>query len=196
MKKNVLKFLITKIEKYNPNISKRKINHIAYGLEGIYLLISKSIIIFSLAYFLNILTELLILLFFYNLIKLFSFGIHATKSSSCLFFSIIVFLGSSILINYLIINTSLIAILNIIFVLLIFKYAPADTYKKPIKKRRNLYKFSSTIITIILAFITTFIKNPIIINSIIIGITIQVIMILPITYKLFNLPYNNYKKEG
>ena len=44
--------------------------------------------------------------------------------------------------------------------------------------------------------LTLLIKNNLIINSLIIGTIIECILVLPITYKAFNMPYNNYKNYG
>lgn len=47
--------------------------------------------------------------------------------------------------------------------------------------------------TIIFVFISTFIQHEVISNLILFGIYTEVILILPITYKVFHLSYNNYK---
>ena len=196
MKLKILNSLMIFIEKYDPQYNKKNSIHIRYGLEGLYLFITKTFIILTIAFYFNILKELLVLLFFYNLIRLFSFGLHATKSWICLYASIILFLTLAYLINIISINYIVKTIINIICVLIIWKYSPADTIKKPIinPNRRLFYNWASTIIVIFLTFLTIFAKNSLIVNSITFAILIQSFLILPVTYKLFNLPYNNYKK--
>lgn len=196
MKLKILNSLMIFIEKYDPQYNKKNSIHIRYGLEGLYLFITKTFIILTIAFYFNILKELLVLLFFYNLIRLFSFGLHATKSWICLYASIILFLTLAYLINIISINYIVKTIINIICVLIIWKYSPADTIKKPIinPNRRLFYNWASTIIVIFLTFLTIFAKNSLIINSITFAILIQSFLILPVSYKLFNLPYNNYKK--
>ena len=44
-----------------------------------------------------------------------------------------------------------------------------------------------------LVILSLIIKDKIISNLIVFGIWIEVIIVLPITYKLFNLSYSNYK---
>ena len=85
--------------------------------------------------------------------------------------------------------------LGILSILLIYIYAPADTKKRPIikKVRREQYKFKTTIKCIVLVFLSLIIKDRIVSNLIIFGIWAEVVVILPITYKIFNLTYNNYK---
>ncbi len=196
MKDKFLSFLISYIKTYHPDYNNEKLSQIKYGLEGIYLLITKTFIIFSIAYFIGILEELIILLLFYNFIRMFSFGLHATKSHICLIVSAFVFLTFSYIANFIVFDIFSTIFLNIIFIILFFKNSPADTYKKPIinKKRRKLYKFSSTIIVIILSFTTIFITNNFITNCIIFSLFIQSLLISPFVYSLFKLPYNNYKK--
>ena len=93
-------------------------------------------------------------------------------------------------------NTSSKIIIGIIFTIGILLFSPADTKKRPIinKKRRKIYKILSTIISIIYVILSVIIKNNYIENCLIFSIILQNILISPITYKIFNLPYNNYKE--
>ena len=77
---------------------------------------------------------------------------------------------------------------------IIINLAPADTKKRPIvnKRRREIYKIISTILTIIFSFLALLIKDNFISNCLIFSIILQNCMISPSIYKLFNLPYNNY----
>lgn len=196
MKRKILDNCMQVIKSSNLNYTEEKLEEIEYGLEGIYILITKSIIIFTLAYFLGIFKELLIFLIIYNFIRMPSFGLHATKSSYCLISSLIMFfLGMYI---SLIFNIPIFIklIIGIYCIIRIYMNAPADTYKRPIvnKKRREIYKFISTIIAILFVFGSIFINNIFISNSLVITLFIQNLMISPYVYKLFKLPYNNYKQ--
>ena len=173
-----------------------KLAEIKYGLEAIYILITKSIIIFTLSFILGIFKEVVIFTLLYSLIRMFSFGLHATKSWICLVSSLITFVTIPFICKYIDINIYLKTILNIISIILIYKNAPADTYKKPIinKKRRERYKFISTFIAIIMSFMSLVIKDNFLSNSFMFVIIIQNFMISPYIYKLFKLPYDNYKK--
>ena len=172
-----------------------KLAEIKYGLEAIYILITKSIIIFTLSFILGIFKEVVIFTLLYSLIRMFSFGLHATKSWICLVSSLITFVTIPFICKYIDINIYLKTILNIISIILIYKNAPADTYKKPIvnKKRRERYKFLSTFIAIIMSFMSLVIKDNFLSNSFMFVIIIQNFMISPYIYKLFKLPYDNYK---
>ena len=195
MKNKFLNYTINTIHINNPSYNDTKLAEIRYGLEGIYLSITKLIIIFLLAILLNILKEMIFMLIIFNILRTTGFGLHATKSWICLVSSSVIFLGGPLLAKIIIINNLLKTILSITSVILIYKYAPADTKKRPLikEKKRNIYKFITTIKCIILNIFIIFIKNNIITNLIILGIYAEVIVILPKTYKLFNMPYDNYK---
>lgn len=179
----------------NGDYDEIKLAEIKYGLEGIYMLISKLIVIIILSILLGIIKEVLIFLLIYNFIRMPSFGLHATKSLICLLSSSIIFIGVPYLAKLVTIPIWLKIIAGIILILLFFKNAPADTYKRPIvsQKRRHVYKFLSTLVAIIYVFASLFINNTFISNSFILSLVVQSCMISPLVYKIFNLPYNNYK---
>ena len=87
-------------------------------------------------------------------------------------------------------------IIGSILTITISIFSPADTKKRPIinKKRRKIYKILSTIISIIYVLLSVKIENNYIENCLIFSIILQNILISPITYKIFKLPYNNYKE--
>ena len=159
------------------------------------MLISKLIVIIILSILLGIIKEVLIFLLIYNFIRMPSFGLHATKSWICLLSSSIIFIGVPYLAKLVTIPIWLKIIAGIILILLFFKNAPADTYKRPIvsQKRRNVYKFLSTLVAIIYVFASLFINNTFISNSFILSLVVQSCMISPLVYKIFDLPYDNYK---
>ncbi len=173
-----------------------KLAEIKYGLEGLYMLISKLIIIIILSILLGIVKEVLIFLLIYNFIRMPSFGLHATKSWICLLSSSIIFIGIPYLIKFIVFPIWVKVIAGIILILLIFKNAPADTYKRPIvsKKRRQVYKFLSTLVAIIYVFASLFVSNQFIANGFLLALVVQSCMISPLVYKMFNLPYDNYKE--
>lgn len=193
MKKVVMNYLMNLIKKNN-NYDEEKLAIIRYGLEGLYLTITKLIIILLLAFILNILKEVIIFLVIYNIIRMTSFGLHATKSWICLLSSTIIFIGFPIICKLLYLTNCFKVILGLILVLFIYKNSPADTHKRPIisPKRRMFYKYCSTFIAIIFIYCSILIDNNFISNSFMFSLFVQSFMIAPSIYKLFNLPYNNY----
>ncbi len=196
MKKHLLNSIRKQIEKQYPKYSKSKIDEIMYGIEGIYLTITKTIIIFMLALIFGIFKELIILLIAFNFIRLFAFGMHANKSITCLIFSSFIFLIGAFLCKHITISKEILYILYLMILIIIGKYAPADTKKRPLlkSKKRLRFKILSIAVVIIYFLITVLINNNLIINSLIIGLIIECILIIPITYKAFKMPYKNYLK--
>lgn len=184
------------IIKKNYNYDEIKLAELKYGLEAIYILITKSIVILTAAFILNIFKEVIIFTLLYSLIRMPSFGLHATKSWICLVVSLISFITIPYICTIIDINIYIKVVINIICILLMVKNAPADTYKRPIvnKQRRERYKFISSIFAITFSFISLLITNNFISNSLVFALLLQNIMISPITYRIFKLPYNNYKK--
>ncbi len=183
------------IKKYYPDYSDIKLAELKYGLLGLYLLITKSIIIFGIAFFLGIFKELLIFTIIYNILRAVSFGIHAPKSWICLVSSALIFLVSTYLSTFIVMPINVKIILGIIGIMIICKYSPADTAKRPIvsPKRRLFYKIASTIIAFVFLICSIIINNNFLANTFILSILIQCIMISPVTYKLAGESYDNYK---
>lgn len=184
------------ITKYNENYTEEDIEKLQYGLEGVYLTITKLIIITIISLLLGIAKEVLLVLILFNVIRYPGFGFHANNSVTCLLFSAIVFLGLPYLAVHA--NINIIAQHIICFICLISfaVFAPADTPKRPLTnpKKRKLRKIATVIIAIIYIVCSYIINNPLATKLILVALIIESIMINPITYKLFRQPYNNYKK--
>lgn len=184
------------VKKNNPTYHEEKLEEIRYGLESIYLTYTKIFVIFVLAYFLGIIKETLLLLLTYNIIRTFAFGIHATKSIYCLITSLMLFIGGVYIVKYMSLNIYAKIIISIMLLICIYKYAPADTYKRPLinERKRKKYKVISTVLGIAYVILIIILNNNIISNYLLIGMLESVIMIHPLIYKIFNLPFDNYKK--
>ena len=191
------KFIDSSIEliKKNGNYNDEQIELIAYGLEGVYLTLTKMIILYAIAYLLGIVKEFTILLVTFNIIRSQAFGIHASKSLYCLISSFLMFIGGALVCKYMVIPFYTSIIIAIICDICLLLYAPADTYKRPIvnKKKRKRFKLLSFFLGVIYTIVLIIYKDSFITNYLVIGLIISVVMILPVTYKMFNLPYNNYK---
>lgn len=197
MKRKILFKLRQQIKNQYPNYSNDKLDEIMYGIEGIYLTLEKAVIIFILAAILGIFKELFFLLLAFNFIRLFGFGIHASKSYVCLITSSVLFIGFAFLCKYVNLNINNLIIIYFIIITIILLFAPADTVKRPLiqKNKRMRLKILSIIITILYFIISLiFIKNSTLVNYLCFGLIIECLLINPITYKLFNTPFNNYKK--
>lgn len=195
MKDKTLKWCMNSVKSKYPEYNQDKLDEIEYGLEAIYLTFTKLIVIFSIAYILGVLKELIILLFFYNLLRTTAFGMHAKKSWHCYLISISVFVGGALLCKYVDINVYIKIVLSLIAFVCMILYAPADTYKRPLinAKKRKIYKIFSIIISFIYVIIIFTFEDKIISNYLFMGLLAATMMIHPLTYRVFQLPYNNYK---
>lgn len=195
MKKKILNNCIKNIKKNKPELNEEQIEIIEYGLESIYLTITKIVVIVLLSIVLNIFKETILMILFYNIIRLFAFGLHTKNSTACLFTSISLFIFGAFLAIYLKISIITKIILSVISLILIIIYAPADTEKRPLinEKKRKKFKILSIITSTIMTLLIIFLKDNYITNFMFVGFIEATIMILPITYKLYGVSYNNYK---
>lgn len=198
MKKRFLNYIKIKIKNKYPKYNDSKIAEIMYGIEGIYLTFTKTLIIFILALILKIYKELFFLLIAFNFIRLFAFGVHAEKSKDCLISSTSIFILASYLCKYIIISNYTLVYLYFLSFIIILIYSPADTKKRPLinKNKRLKFKILSCLVIIIYFVISMLINNILIKNCLIIGVLIECILVLPITYKIFRVPYKNYVNYG
>lgn len=198
MKEKFLEYSINRIRKKYPDYDEEKLEIIAYGLEALYITITKTIVIFSIALILGIIREVFLILVFYNILRTTAFGMHAKKSSHCYIISSILFIGMALICKYIDINIYVKSIISIVSFITLVIYAPADTYKRPLlneKKRRN-YKIITIMNSLIYVILIIVLRNNEISNYLFMGILDASLMIHPITYRVFQLPYNNYKQYG
>ena len=195
MKKLIINKCMELVTTYNKDLSQRDIDKIKYGLEGLYLTLTKLIFIIIISIILGIWKETLLLIIIFNGIRLTAFGVHAKRSIDCLISSTLFFILFPIICIKLTIPLIVKVILFIPLTVLIGIFAPADTEKRPLinKKKRKIYKMLSIIISIIYMTIAIVIKDNTLSNCFIFAIVIQIIIMLPITYKIFGVSYNNYK---
>ncbi len=195
MKEIFLQKSINLIKKNNPSIDYIKIEEIKYGLEGLYMAITKFIAVLTIAFIFDIVKEFIIFFLLYNVIRFFAFGVHAKKTSICCIMSIILFVCLPLLMNSLILHVAVKIVVGLFCLLSMILYAPADTYQRPIlsANKRNNLKFVSIAITAIYLIISVYNTSPFWSSVFLLAIFLESILILPITYKLFKSPYNNYR---
>lgn len=177
----------------NMDCDEEKTLKLKYGLEGIYLTITKLILITTLAFILGIFKEYLVSLLLFNVIRFTAFGFHANESSTCLIFSSILFVGIPLLFTNFNFSIYSILLLEVISSLILLVYAPADTEKRPLpnSRKRKIRKMATMIIAIIYIILTILFKG-FFANMFCIALVIEAIMVNPITYKFFGQTYRNY----
>lgn len=195
MKKMFINNVMNNIKKKYPNYDNDKLEVIEYGIDTTYIMITKTIVISLIALVLNVFKEMLILLLLYNIIRTTAFGMHAKKSSHCYIISILFFIGGAIICKYVNINIYVNLFISIISFIFLAIYAPADTYKRPIvnSKRRRIYKILTIISSLIYLILIIYFKDNNISKYLCLGLLEAMIMTHPLTYRMFHLPYNNYK---
>lgn len=194
MKQKFVNSSINFITKYQ-ECDDLKLKRLKYGLEGIYSLVVKLTVVLIIAILTKTIEETALLILFYAGIRTFSYGIHAKSNIACWITTILIYNGFP----FLIANTNIPNYINYIILafslLSMFLWAPADTPKKPLirKNQRMKCKIISIIVVLIYTIIYLINKIKIIDNSIIYALLIQSILINPITYKITNTRFNNYK---
>lgn len=195
IKKFIIKRCISTIKNNYPEYDQEKLEKIQYGLESIYLSTTKVVVIILLSVLLGILKETLLVLFFFNLLRTSGFGLHASKSWECWISSVPIFVISPIICKYVNIPLYILLIIATISIIFFICFAPADTHKRPLirRKKRITYKIITITTGIIYLIFIIFTKEIILRNCLAISMLIESILICPLTYKVFKLPYNNYK---
>lgn len=193
MKEKFLNYSTNKMLKYN-KLSETEIEAFKYNIEGFYLTVSKLLIMIPLSIIFNVFFEMLLFMIIFNIIRKPAHGLHATKSWICLLSSSILFVGIPYISKRIIVPINIITIISIVDLIAMCLYAPADTEKAPIirKEKRDKLKKESCIKCLIMILFLFNLKNTLIQNLILFSITLEAILINPLTYKLFHLKYNNY----
>ena len=169
---------------------------LAYGLEGIYLTITKMVIILLIALLLGFLKEFIIALILFNIIRFPGFGFHASKSIVCLISSTVLILGLPYLFSNIVIPLNIKIILCIVSIITFIIFAPADTHKRPLtnKKKRTIRKICTCLLALIYSAIVIIFNNYEISNLLLAALVIETVLVSPIMYLLFGESYINYKK--
>lgn len=180
----------------NSSVSKEDLEKIKYGIHVLLLNIFKLLILFVMAYFLNILQYTFVILIAFGFLRSFASGMHADSSIGCTVSTILIFIGGSYLSIYVPLNNNIIFIIFVLSLGLMLLYAPADTKKRPFvsKKLRKSLKIKSVLAVILLYAIVLFIKDDIYKNLITYGILVESLLITPLIYKIFGKEYKNYEK--
>ena len=196
MKKYFINYAMNIVNSNYPNYDQDKKDEIRYGLESIYLTLTKVIVILLATLILGIFKEAVIVLLFFNILRMFAFGIHAKESWQCWISSSILFIGIPYLCIYLDIDNIFHYIIIGLSILTYILYAPADTVKRPLIKKNRRIKFKIlTLIVSIIYIIIFFNTNDIFIKNVIsFSMLLESVLIHPLTYRVFNLPYKNYER--
>ena len=195
MKKKFLKFSMNSIKEKFPDYSEEKLEEIEYGIEALYLTFTKIIVITLLSIMLGVIKEVFLIMIFYNIIRTTAFGMHAKTSLQCYIISTTLFVGIGLITKYIDINGYIKIVAAIICFVHMIIFAPADTYKRPLinKRKRKIYKIITIITSFIFVILIILFKDNILTTYMMFGLVDATLMIHPLIYRMFQLPYNNYK---
>ena len=195
MKEVFLNYTMNFIASNQKGLSEDEKEKLSYGLEGIYMTITKLIIIFLIALALGFIKEFIITLIFFNIIRFPGFGFHASKSIVCLISSTALILGLPYLFTNIEVGLNIKIIICLVSIITFIICAPADTYKRPLtnRKKRIIRKIVACTLAVIYSVIIICLDGTLISNLLIAALMIETILISPIMYLLFDEPYRNYK---
>lgn len=196
MKEVFLNHTINFIATNQKNLTEEDKEKLAYGLEGIYLTVTKMIIILLISLLLDFFKEFIITLILFNIIRFPGFGFHASKSIVCLISSTVLILGIPFLFTSIELPLNIKIILCIISIITFIIFAPADTYKRPLtnKKKRTIRKICTCLLALTYSVMIIIFNDYEISNLLLAALIIETLLVSPILYLLFGESYNNYKK--
>lgn len=185
-----------KFIKTNLDMCEEDVEKIEYGMQIIILNVFKIIILFVTAYFLKIFTYTLIAFISFGVLRTFSCGVHADSSIKCIIINYIVFLGNVFLSLKVSLNWTLIMVIFLISLVLVIKYAPADSAERPLvsKKLRKRLKLKSCIAILILCLLSILCSKSIYCNILTFSTLEEALLITPLAYFIFRKPYKNYER--
>ena len=204
MIENFCNFLVDKMRKENPEIDDERSEIINYGLQLLIGEIQKMLITLLVSYILGILRLTIIMVLIIMPFRAFSGGFHLHTHIGCIISTTMYYCGipKISIFTYFNNQTKIIFVLcALIFgIIIIKKYAPADTENVPIlqEKTRKQKKILSYITYTLGLIIALIIKDNVVSNIIIFGYLTQIMMITPLAYKITKNKYGYevYKEEA
>lgn len=172
-----------------------KIKRLKYGLEGIYSTIVKLMVVLIIACITQTIKTTLLFVLFYAGIRTFSFGWHAKSNIACWISSITIYNIIPLLISHLTLPNYIGYFIIGIALISMILWAPADTPRRPLirKNQRIKAKVISLSITILYLILYSLIDISLVKNALLYALLVQTILINPLTYKITNTQFNNYK---
>lgn len=196
--------ILKRMRKKMPEMTDEKAEIILYGLQLIIGEIPKVFLLFVVSFLLGIGWYMVFAYIVIMPYRAVSGGFHLHTHIGCILGSCIFFYGNIFISKFLVlanIQKCILVGLSLIFgILMVSKYAPADTENVPIlsKKERKLKKILSYITLILTLAVSLIIKEAVLSNILIIGTIMQTILITKLAYKLTNnkYGYEEYLKQA
>ncbi len=188
-------YLTKKIRKEMPEVDDERAEVINYGLQLIFGEVPKFFIMAAIAWALGVL-KLTILCFMIMLpYRMYSGGFHLKTHIGCIIGTSLMYTGNAFVSQMIHVPLTLKIIYAIFMwafaILMIYKYAPADTENVPVisKKERRKRKNISYIIVSVMLILGCLINNNVISNILLVGVFLQTVSITRIVYIITNNKY-------
>ncbi len=194
MKSTFVNFSLNYLIKNNA-CDDKQINIFRYTLESLYSLITKTSVVLLLSVLLKTFSITAILLLLYSILRGFAFGLHASKNIYCWIITLTVYGVGPLLIKYFTLSMASVLVCYIIGFIAILLWAPADTPSRPLlnKNKRIINKFITLGFILLLILSSIYLNNSNFYEIVSFILILESICICPLTYKLFKIPYNNFK---
>lgn len=180
----------------NTQQTEEELEIIHYGIEVFFINLFKSILLLIVALCLGIIKPVGILFISFGCIRVFAAGVHAPSTFICTLLNFVLFLGGTYLCLYIPIHPVIRVGLFFISILLLIRYAPADTEDRPLVSAvlRSRLKLQSFIAAVVLLLIMLYVNDTTIKNLITCGVLLEAFMTTPVIYYIFRKGYRNYEK--
>ena len=192
---NICTFLTNRIRKEMPEVDDEKAEIIFYGLQNILGEIPKTILLFLMATVLGILKETVITFILIMPYRSASGGFHLKSHMGCILGTSLYYFGIVFLSKYVVFSQMIkyvtIFLIWIFGMIMIKKYAPADTENVPIlsKKIRRKNQILAYVFFSIGLVVAGILNNNVISNILIFGNLIQTLTITKLAYRLTKNKY-------
>ncbi len=166
------------------------------GLYVLLLNLPKIVLTIILSAYFGILLEAVVMILSHNWLRHTAFGVHAKNPTVCLITTLIMFIAPPILLQEIKCNNYEVLLAFLVFNILFYKYAPADTENHPLlgEENRNRLKKRTMIRSVSLMILTLIIPYENLKALILTSGVYTIIGILPLTYKILKRRYNNYEQ--
>lgn len=188
--------LTAQIRKEMPDVDDERAEVINYGLQLVLGEIPKIFLIFIIAYIFGVLKLTLISFLFILPYKAVSGGTHLHSHIGCIIATCVFYIGNAVISKYLVWSSVVVkhitvALIWIFSMVMIKKYAPADTMDIPIlrKRERRIKQVLSYIIMTLELAVGILVKDNIISNLLTIGTLLQTMTITSFMYKITKNKY-------
>lgn len=191
--KNLYKYFLEYI-RVNLNLTDRDMAKLTIGITLFLFNVFELLLVIALAVFLGVIKETILFSIMFAPLRMLAAGVHCRTGRACIATTLLFYVGSSLISAYCPISSIYCFAVEFICLMVLAKYAPADTESRPIieKKRRMKIKIKTVSVALLIMFLTAFSHDMTIINCGMFALIIESISILPATYKLFSYKYNNY----